>query len=95
MLYCIFHILCGLMSAALHCLLNLDQCSFLSFCLACCVTRLACILQVLEPLQMACTMDVPRIAEPALGCLHKLVRASCHLSKRHHSAELACTQASP
>ena len=29
--------------------------------------------QVLEPLQMACTMDVPRIAEPALGCLHKLV----------------------
>ena len=30
-------------------------------------------LQVLEPLQMACVMDVPRIAEPALGCLHKLV----------------------
>ena len=30
-------------------------------------------LQVLEPLQMACTIDVPRIAEPALGCLHKLV----------------------
>lgn len=33
-----------------------------------------CVLQVLEPLQMACTIDVPRIAEPALGCLHKLVR---------------------
>ncbi|KAK9904753.1 hypothetical protein WJX75_001787 [Coccomyxa subellipsoidea] len=28
---------------------------------------------VLEPLQMACSMDVPRIAEPALSCLHKLV----------------------
>ena len=33
-------------------------------------------LQVMEPLQLACSMDVPRIAEPALGCLHKLVWAS-------------------
>ena len=44
-------------------------------------------LQVLEPLQMACTMDVPRIAEPALGCLHKLVWN--HSSDQHNAAR-AC-----
>lgn len=81
------------MSVALHNLLNLDQCSFLSFSLACCLTILACIWQVLEPLQMACTMEVPRIAEPALGCLHKLVRASSHPVKRYDSAESSCARA--
>ena len=30
-------------------------------------------MQVLQPLQLACLSGVPRIVEPALGCLHKMV----------------------
>ncbi len=29
---------------------------------------------ILEPIRLACAVDVPRVQEPALGCLHKLVR---------------------
>lgn len=29
---------------------------------------------ILEPLRLACAIDLPRLQEPALGCLHKLVR---------------------
>ena len=29
--------------------------------------------QVLEPLRLACLLDAPRVVEPALACLHKLV----------------------
>lgn len=28
---------------------------------------------ILEPLRLACAIDLPRLQEPALGCLHKLV----------------------
>jgi hypothetical protein len=49
--------------------------------------------QVLEPLQLACSMDVPRIAEPALGCLHKLVGGP-HVQGNHlydpHDTGHAC-----
>lgn len=31
---------------------------------------------VLEPLQMAAASSSPKLVEPALGCLHKLVRVS-------------------
>lgn len=37
-------------------------------------------LQVLEPLRLACAQDAPRLALPALACLHKLARA---LPDRH------------
>ena len=30
-------------------------------------------MQVLEPLRLACASENPRLVEPALGCLHKLV----------------------
>ena len=45
-----------------------------------CVTHKTCagfshvhVVQILEPLRMSCGVDIPRIMEPALACLHKLV----------------------
>ena len=45
-----------------------------------CVTHKTCagfshvhVMQILEPLRMSCGVDIPRIMEPALACLHKLV----------------------
>ena len=50
---------------------------------ACCSPRLPSV-QVLEPLKLACTLDAPRIVEPALGCIHKLVRHSLKQWLRQH-----------
>ncbi len=40
---------------------------------------------------MACSMDVPRIAEPALSCLHKLVQHS-YLSSTSVHMSVHCAQ---
>jgi len=48
--------------------------------------------QVLEPLRLACAQDAPRLALPALACLHKLVRrdgARCACDGSHACSCLA------
>ena len=51
-------------------------------------------LQVLEPLRLACAQDAPKLALPALACLHKLVRrmplhaAQWHACMQHRRMQL-------
>lgn len=56
-----------------------DGLVFSPLCLCSCLLMLQVLMQVLEPLHMACSMDVPRIAEPALSCLHKLACSQSHV----------------
>lgn len=52
------------------------------------------VLQVLEPLRLACAQDAPKLALPALACLHKLVRqmplhaAQWHACMQHRRMQL-------